>query len=320
MMRKYSLSICLLLAAANFGFAQQAPTAQQATQVPQPAPLPAFDPSTPLQARFTLPPEPVLSRYRNSPKSTPYFYEPTPAEREQLNTILQQLPTFTRRVLTQHVRSISFVEGIPGNGVTSLEEGSKLPVFDIVLRASILHETVSEFLTRKERSYYAATPSDITLNIEGGSLSAVLYVLTHESVHVLDISNRAGRDEPPRLFENSPPDLMVKGVWENARTKVPAYRSPLFQLSWFGSGNRQRLDTAEPTYRALAQTPFVSLYGSSSWYEDASELVTCYYMTRILKQPYRIVLHEGAKTLYASSPMDNPLVQKRYAAILPLFD
>lgn len=320
MMRKYSLSICLLSAAANLGFAQQAPTARQATQVPQSSSALTFDPSTPLKARFTLPPEPVLSRYRNSPKPTPYFYEPTPAEREQLNAVLQHLPTFTRRVLTQHVRSISFVEGIPGNGLTSLEEGSNPRVFDIVLRASILHETVSEFLTRKERSYYTAAPSDITLNIEAGSLSAVLYVLAHESVHVLDISNRAGRDGPPRLFENGPPDLLVKGIWEDARTKVPAYRSPLLQLSWFGSGSRQSLDTAEPTYLALAQTPFVSLYGNSSWYEDAAELVTSYYMTQILKQPYRIVLHMGAETLYASSPMDDSLVQRRYPAILPLFE
>lgn len=137
---------------------------------------------------------------------------------------------------------------------------------------------------------------------------------------MLDISNRAGSDDPPRLLKNSPPDLLTKGIWESARTKVPAYQSPLFQISWFGSGNRQSLDTAAPIYRALAQTPFVSLYGSSSWYEDVAELVTGYYMTQILKQPYRIVLHKGAETLYASSPMEDPLVRERFAAILPLFD
>ena len=179
---------------------------------------------------------------------------------------------------------------------------------------------LSQFLTRKENSYYVSSGSDITLNIEGGSLPAVLYVLTRESVHVLDISTRAGQEGPPRLFKNSPSDLLVKGIWEDARTKVPMYRSPLFQLSWFGSGKLQSLDTAEPTYRALAQTPFVSLYGSSNWYEDVAELVTCYYMTQVLKQPYQIVLRKGTETQFSLSPSANPLVQARFQTILPLFE
>lgn len=159
MMRKFGLSVCLLLCAANFGSVQQASAAQQESQAPQLASTLAFNPSTPLEARFTLPPESVLQRYRNSPQPAPFFHDPTPTEREELNAVLQQLPMFTRRVLMQHVRSISFVEGIPGNGVTSKEEGSTPAIFDIVLRAGILHETVSQFLTRKERCYYSAAPS-----------------------------------------------------------------------------------------------------------------------------------------------------------------
>ena len=41
---------------------------------------------------------------------------------------------------------------------------------------------------------------DVPLSVEAGSLPALLYVFLHESVHVLDISNRAGQAGPPKLF------------------------------------------------------------------------------------------------------------------------
>ena len=316
----FVLTCCLLVWAAGFVPSRNALAEQQAAQAARPQAVLPFDPSTPLASRVILSPESALERHQNLPKSPAAFHAPTQAEREEMDTVLQQLPTFTRKVFLQHVRTISFIDGVPGNGTTSMEEGSTLPVFNIVLRAGLLHETVSEFLTRKERGYYSPATSDLTLNIEGGSLSALLYVLTHESVHVLDISNRAGQASPPRLFANSPPDLLVQGIWEDARTKVPMYESPLFQISYFGSGKLQSLDTAEPTYRMLARTPFVSLYGSSNWYDDIAELVTCYYMTQVLKQPYRIVLRTGGEIHYSLSPMENPLVQARSPKVLPLFD
>lgn len=199
------------------------------------------------------------------------------------------------------------------------EEGSTLPVFDIVLRAGLLNESASAFLTRKERSYYSMDGSDLTVSIDVGSSPALLYVLLHESVHVLDISNRGGKDVSPQLFPNNTSDQLVRGIWENHITKVPAYQSPLLQMSWFGEGKPQNIQAAEAAYRMLATTPFVSLYGGSNWYDDVAELVTCYYLTQNLHQPYRIVLSRGAETVYSLSPMEDALVRARFPQIMPLF-
>ncbi len=169
-----------------------------------------------------------------------------------------------------------------------MEDGPTLPVFDIVLRAGLLNETVSEFLTRKERGYYTPDGSNLTLSVEAGSLPAVLYMLLHESVHVQDISNRGGQEGIPSLFASRPSDQLMHGIWENATTHVPKYRSALLQVGWFGTGPKA-IETAEPAYRFLAQTPSVSMYASSNWYDDAAELVTCYYLTQTLHQPYRII-------------------------------
>jgi hypothetical protein len=245
--------------------------------------------------------------------------ELTVAERMNVESALQQLPAFARQALMEHVRSISFLEGLAGNATTMKEEGSTVAVFNIVLRADLLHETVSQFLTRKERNCYSPSDSNEMISVEAGSLPAILYVLLHESVHVVDISNRAGRAGPPQLFRNGDLSQLVQGIWNDPTTPVPAYRSSLFEFSRFRTGKPESIDLAEPTYQALARTPFVSLYGSSNWYDDIAELVACYYLTQKLHQPYRIVVRKGADILYSFDPMNSKLVTSRFALIEELF-
>lgn len=279
----------------------------------------AFDPSTPFASRITTPPDTVTQRFHTGAGPFPTLHQTTDAERVKVVNVLQQLPPFALQAFRGHVRTISFLDGIGGNGVTMLETGSTATVFNVVIRASILNETTSDFLTRKERSCYTATDSGETISVEAGSLPALLYVLLHESVHITDISNRHGQDLSPRLFAEDVQSDLVAGIWEDARTTVAAYRSPLLDDSWFRTGKPVSIDRAETTYQMLGRTPFVSLYGSSNWYDDLAELVTCYYLTQSLDQPYQIVLRKGTQTLYSLKPMDSKLVQSRFPGILPLF-
>jgi hypothetical protein len=279
-----------------------------------------FDPSIPLASRLTTTPNAVLQRFRGSANSTITPHQLSTAERAKVDGALQQLPGFARQAFLQHVRSISFLEGMPSNGTTIKEDGTAGPVFDVVLRASILNESISDFLTRKERNCYSATDSTKTLSVDAGPLPALLYVLLHESVHIVDISNRDGQAGPPRLFTNGAPNRLVQGIWRDATTKEPAHGSPLLEGTWFRTGKPASIDLAETTYVALARSPFVSLYGSSNWYDDVAELVTCYYLTQKMHQPYRIVLRKGSDVLYSLDPMNSKLVTERFAAVAALFE
>ena len=279
----------------------------------------AFDPSTPLASRITTSPDTVVQRFHAGSRPFPTLHEPTDAERTQVVSVLEQLPPFARQAFKEHVRTISFLDGIAGNGTTLLETDATVPIFNVVVRASILNESVSDFLTRKERTCYASADSGETISVEAGSLPALLYVLLHESVHVIDISNRHGQEAPPHLFAGHAASTLVQGIWDNATTTVAAYRSPLFEESWFRTRKPVNLDKAKTTYQTLSRTPFVSLYGSSNWYDDIAELVTCYYLTQRLNQPYRIVLRQGTETLYSLKPMESERVQARFPEVKPLF-
>lgn len=278
-----------------------------------------FDPSIPLASRVTTPSDIVLQRLRGPARRTITVHELTAAERVKVENALRQLPRFSREALMEHVRSISFVDDLGNNAITIKEAGSTRSIFDIVLRAGLVNENVSEFLTRKERNCYAESSSGETVSVEAGSLPALLYVLLHESVHVVDISNRTGQEGPPQLFKNGAPNQLVQDIWDHATTAVPAYRSPLLEGSYFRTGKKRSMDQAEPTYQTLARTPFISLYGSSNWYDDLAELVTWYYLTQKLHQPYRIVLRRGNIVLYSLDPANLKLVTDRFGAITPLF-
>ncbi len=274
-----------------------------------------FDASTSLESRITNTPDSVLKHFHDLPAPAPTLHKLSNAEHDQVMRALGELPAFAREAITKHVRSISFFDGIPGNGITMKEETSPDVVFNIVLRSGSLDESISGFLTRKERNYYSASDSHLTVSVEAGSLPAALYVLLHECVHVIDIANRSGQAGPPQLFaKNSTPEL-VEGIWENASTISPAYRSPLLDTIYYRTGKPGSIDAAKATYQALARTPFVSLYGSSNWYDDVAELVTCYYLTQELHQPYRIVLRKESDTIYSLDPLNSPLVAARFPSI-----
>lgn len=278
-----------------------------------------FDSSTPLASRITLPPDTVIRQFHIGVTSSLTMHEPNEAEREMVVKAIEQLPSFARQAFREHVRTISFLDGIAGNGTTMLETDSKESTFNVVIRASILHENISEFLTRKERACYLGGDSAETISVDAGSFSALLYVLLHESVHVIDISNRHGQDGSPHLLAGADPSQLVQGIWVDATTPIAAYQSTLLEGSWFRTRKPVSIFKAEVTYQMLARTPFVSLYGSSNWYDDIAELVACYYLTEVLHQPYQIILRNRTETLYSLEPMDSKLVQTRFRSILPLF-
>jgi hypothetical protein len=223
------------------------------------------------------------------------------------------LPDFERRALQSKVRSISFVEGLgTANGLTILDDPKAPRSADIILNSILLTETVSQFLTRKERTCYQTSENHLEVSVEAGSLDAVLAALLHESMHAVDFApNVAGtRDAPPALAE---------GYWQSPQARRPPYDSNLLGTNCFFRWSPLDINSAQAIYQALAQSPFVSLYGATNWLDDSAELVAMYHLTHVLHQPYRIVLRREQQTIVSLSPMDSPLVKARFPAVNALY-
>jgi hypothetical protein len=271
-------------------------------------------PNSALLSRVTVTPDEVLKRFRDAGMS-PTEHQLTKEEITIVSKAFDALPQLNQRVLKQHLKSISFLDNMPNTALTSpvtREEGVNL--YHITFRSGILHQTISEWVTEKEKTCFTGGDSTVSVSIQAGLLNALTYVMLHESTHVVDgslhlistdaVSGKAQQNVFTAKFS--------KGVWKNINSHDCSVKDSILLQSRFRPGGRILLTTeASRVYAALAQTPFVSLYSTASWHEDLAELLTIYHLTHILKQPFRVAVMQNGKEVYSFEPMHNPVIKKR---------
>lgn len=310
-MKNVVVTIAILLVTAGAGMAQKDTfylTVKSATQQKY-----GLDPSRPLTARVTQTPEDVLIKFRDAGMS-PTEHVLTDAERKKIDSAFTLLPSLHQRVLKERLKSISFLDNMPNTALTSsFNYDEKYNLYHITFRAGILNETVSQWLTWKENTCFDTAHSPLSLHVEGGQLNALVYVLLHETTHVVDGSlGIAGKREGKLPDPSTVPDFAT-GIWEEKSLNVllPHLRDTLLQLITYRTGKRLPIDSAIALYHALQKKPFVSLYGSCARSEDLAEYVTVYHLTHILKQPFTIVVTKDNKKIFEYAPMQSGIVQGR---------
>ncbi len=274
-----------------------------------------LDPTSPLESRVKETPATVLKMFKELGGAPPTTHALTGEERRKLAAAFAALPPLHRRVLGERLRSVSFLDGMPNTALTSpVNPDEPYRLFDITIRAAILHQDVSEWLTWKERTCFEAAGSPMSVAVEAGKLDAIVYVLLHEATHVVDSCLRI----TPAIRSGDQPaggaiaSAFTEGVWSGRTTPSPRYRDPLLERVRFRArGQTLAIDQAEAVYASLRRTPFVSLYGSSNWYDDLAEYVALYHLTEVLGQPYRIVIRKEGKEAFAYEPLKSDLVRGR---------
>jgi len=193
----------------------------------------------------------------------------TPSELTKVEAALAALPALHRRVLDTRLRRLSFVDGMPGHGSALAARVGDTGQFDITLRASLLHESLAEFLTTKERRLFQADGSGHTIAFDAGGAGALAYILLHETTHVVDAA--LGLTARPH-------GVFTRGIWAQGEGKAPNALAPQWAVSpaaasRFRGAGLMPAGRAQLQYDALADTPFVSLYATAAAAEDLAELV-----------------------------------------------
>lgn len=230
----------------------------------------------------------------------------TVEERSKVGVALASLPAMNKRVLEKKLHSLAFVDGIPGEGTGLTSPVAKTALYDITLRASIVDESLSTFLTTKERRVFVDDGSGTTVTVTGTGTDALAYVLLHESSHVAD--KACG-------ITANPHSKIVEGIWASLKEMTPSVAA-VAPKTYFRGGSKLPAAEAEATYDALSRTPFVSLYATASELEDFAELVAWH---EILKQHQGDLVIEvtdaRGKTLKQWHPLTFPGVESRFANV-----
>ena len=274
-----------------------------------------LDPTSSLDSRIRETPTAILKMFDDVGTAPPTPHVLTEEERRKLSAAFATFPPLHRRVLSERLRSVSFLDGMPNTALTStVNPDEPFRLFDITIRAAILHQTVSEWLTEKERSCFDSTGSALSVSIEAGKRDAIVYALLHEATHIVDASLAMTSNLPfgEQPAGGIPPTTFTRGVWTERTLPAPSYRDPLRELvRFYAGGNTLPIAQAVSVYESLRRTPFASLYGSSNRYDDLAEYVTIYHWTATLKQPYRIVIRKEGKAVFSYEPMKSNLVRDR---------
>jgi hypothetical protein len=273
-----------------------------------------LDPTSSLESRIRDTPATVLKMFKESGATALTPRALTEAERRKLSAAFTALPPLHQRVLSERLRSVSFLDGMPNTALTStVNPAEPYRLFDITIRAAILRENVSEWLTEKEQTCFDAAGSPLSVSIDAGKLDAVVCVLLHEATHVVDSCLRITPEvrSDGKTARNARVSTFTEGVWSESTIPSPRYREPLLERVRFRTGQTLPVGQAEAIYTSLRNTPFVSLYGSRNWYDDLAEYVSVYHLTKVLKQPYRIVIWKEGKEVFAYEPMKSKIVRSR---------
>lgn len=282
------------------------------------APLPVLGASPPatLASRIAPPDRAVIQHFEAAGMRDIRPHALTPAELAQVEQALARLPALHRRVLDTHLRHLSFVDGVPGQGTALTSQVGDSARFDITLRASALHESLSHFLTTKERRLFEADASGHTVTIEADGADALTYLLLHEATHVLDMSSK---------LTEQPDNAFGRGIWQAPTAQggvalalqlAPKLAASPAAATRFRGAGPIAASRARTHYDALAHTPFVSFYATAAPGEDLAELVAWHVISRRHGRTLSIGVHDADGALLARyEPMRFPAVQARLALV-----
>ena len=260
-----------------------------------------------LMAHVGPPSKVALRAYRMAGMQDVKSHTLTDSERAEVVAALASLPTLNRQILGKNLHHLAFLDGIPGEGTALTSPATKRGLYDITIRASVLNESLSTFLTTKEHRVFTADGSGITVSVEGTGVDALTYLLLHESTHVLDFSCNT-TTEPHSRF--------VESIWTDTHTMVPQLASSAAATTYFRQGHPLGFGKAVTVYDSLAQSPFVSLYATASEREDLAELVAWREIMNQHGGNLRIeVADSQGKTLRRWEPLTFPGVKERFAEV-----
>jgi hypothetical protein len=279
-----------------------------------------FDRNSDLISRVQETPEFVLDYLREMDNMESYTsYELSEFEINMFNEYLSLLPENNRIIMEEKLIGIYFVKNLYGSALADYVIAEDNEIYNIlVINPAVMNFTLSEWISMRENSCFINNDNRIQIDC-GDKYTGLLYALLHESAHIVDYNKRITpfAEYGSFLVSNDKFDeenQFYKIIWKSYREVKKKYDKPFMSnISFYGLYGGPYIDCteAENIYNQLIKSPFCSLYSCMSWAEDYAELVTWFYLTEVLGQPYTIKIN-SSDGLKSFSPLKNEQVIERF--------
>jgi hypothetical protein len=280
-----------------------------------------FKPESTLQSRLGEIPPVLLESLKQLDNRADYRpYKLTPAEFKLFADDLALLPGIHRSAMQKRLAGIYFVENLSSGGYSDFVRGGDGKIYTVlVLNPSLLKTTISEWIKIKELSAFLEDREDISIRVDCGEKgrSALLYLLLHESAHLLDyvaICTPYVEKELAGSGRGLAQVPFVSVAWQDYHQPKPQF--DFYQrsvLSFYGNDNSRKLSRSSlpDLYRNLAATPFNILYASQNWAEDFAETAAFSALKSITGKSCLITVDGPGANHFHFSVLERPAVSVR---------
>ena len=282
-----------------------------------------FSKELPLIERVGKVPDFVLKAWMEWDGRSNYSpYTVTADEREIIREYLSLVPPLTHDVMKERMIGIYFIENFLGSGLTDwvVDSDNNIHTY-MIFNKKTLKMNLSELITWKEKTCFKNDDPSMSVDVDINSpMNGFLYILLHESTHIVDyVENITPYTEPDmKRFMKKVPDstLFTDGIWSGySETVTPCpFRG---KVTFYGmkKGPRAGITEAAGMYDSMFRSPFISLYGTLNWAEDLAEYLAFYHLTEKMGFSYRIRVSRGNRVIHLSEPAQNELVRKRFSTL-----
>jgi len=260
-----------------------------------------------LRARIGPPHDETIKAYVAAGATETKPHVLTDREWRLVESAIADLPVQYRQVLERRLGRLSFIDAPSsmGTALTRAFEGPNgQPMSDITIRSEVLDKSLSDFLTEKEAMLFSEDGSGYSVRVSAGEMSALSYILLHETAHVMDRALEITLKGPP-----------FRTVWTDYRSLAQPYAADPISQTTYRRQPKLPASQAPALYRALDQAPFVSLYSTASAGEDFAELLAWRELSTRFEAPLKIQVLDGRGIEVVSvEPLKSPAVRSRLEA------
>ncbi len=266
-----------------------------------------------LRARIGPPHDETIKAYVAAGATETKPHVLTDREWRLVESAIADLPVQYRQVLERRLGRLSFIDAPSsmGTALTRASEGPNgEPMSDITIRSEVLDKSLSDFLTEKEALLFSEDGSGYSVRVSAGKMSALSYILLHETAHVMDRALEITQQSPP-----------FRTVWTDYRSLAQPYAADPISQTTYRRQPKLPASQAPALYRALGQAPFVSLYSTASAGEDFAELLAWRELSTRFETPLKIQVLDGRGIEVVSvEPLKSPAVRSRLEAAQAALD
>jgi hypothetical protein len=287
----------------------------------------AFDPLSPIDDRIAAIPPHMLEKLMLDDQRNDYqAYVLSSDEKKMFTGYCEKLPPENLRVMHDSLLKIYFVRNFAGAGMTDFVLSADRKVYTVLfINPEVLTAGISRWVSERENSMFIkGYDSHVDFDC-GRSYTALMYVLLHESSHIVDyVHPRTPFVEPAfaeaqGLLKKANP--FTDGVWDAYDVIAGNYAiTESRDLHAYGI-SPPAIDASKiPSFYArIFRTPLVSAYAAKNWAEDFADSMAFFHFTQKLNQPCTVTIYEKGKAVAVYRPMDSPFMEKRLKTIADMY-